>query len=78
MIYHASSLAQLREAIDAFEQTTKSKDTHVGTPVIVPSILFDVVTMDLVIVDKDGNVVGDEANDNKPDNVNTFWRVRVQ
>jgi hypothetical protein len=72
MIYFASTLHQLKKAIESFEKSTNSTEALVGREYInynrnLPEKLFDnLIQLELVYMNKDtGEIVGDESNDYK-------------
>lgn len=64
MIYFAESLEQLRSAVDSFIEICGEKG-RIGSP-INDERLDSLLQLELVFVDRDGNIVGDEANDYQP------------
>lgn len=68
MIYHAETLGQLASAVESMIQLLGS-DAPVGTPcdpVDGKEAINFPISLDLVYMDEFGNIVGDEANDYKP------------
>lgn len=64
MIYFAESLEQLRSAVYSFIEICGEKG-RIGSP-INDERLDSLLQLELVFVDRDGNIVGDEANDYQP------------
>jgi hypothetical protein len=65
MIYFSDTLKRLRDAIDSFIKVIGTEDVPIGTD-DTRGGLDQLVTLDLVYVDANNNIVGDEANDYRP------------
>lgn len=62
MIYFASNLRQLRDAVDSYIKIL-GENTPVCVPCRTSSDVDTLVTLDWICIDGEGNIVGDEAND---------------